>query len=73
MIANDFCVGQSVIMRKPHACGANEWEITRTGADVKLKCLRCGRTVMLDRNDFLRAAKKLLPLSPEGSVPAAEE
>lgn len=60
-------------MRKPHACGANEWEITRTGADVKLKCLRCGRTVMLDRNDFLRAAKKLLPADPEACAPTDEE
>ncbi|MBO4384950.1 MAG: DUF951 domain-containing protein [Clostridia bacterium] len=59
MISNDFKVGDRVIMRKPHACGANEWEITRTGADVKIKCVFCGRTVMLDRGDFLRAAKML--------------
>lgn len=60
MIDNDFTVGDHVIMRKPHACGSSEWEITRTGADVKLKCSGCGRIVMLDRGDFMRAAKKLL-------------
>lgn len=60
MINNDFSVGQRVIMRKPHACGSSEWLITRTGADVKLKCLGCGRVVMLDRGDFIRAAKKLM-------------
>ena len=59
MIDNDFCVGQRVIMRKPHACGSSEWEITRTGADVKIKCTGCGRVVMLDRGDFMRAAKKI--------------
>ena len=63
MIPNDFAVGDRVIMRKPHACGASEWEITRTGAEVKIKCIGCGRTVMLDRGDFMRAAKKLLPVS----------
>lgn len=47
-------------MRKPHACGANQWEITRTGADIKIKCLGCGRIVMLPRQDFERAAKKRL-------------
>jgi hypothetical protein len=60
MIDNDFTVGDRVIMRKPHACGSSEWEITRTGADVKIKCSGCGRIVMLDRGDFMRAAKKLL-------------
>lgn len=60
MIDNDFTVGDRVIMRKPHACGSYEWEITRTGADVKIKCSGCGRIVMLDRGDFMRAAKKLL-------------
>ncbi|MBR3383015.1 MAG: DUF951 domain-containing protein [Clostridia bacterium] len=57
---NSFCVGQRVIMRKPHACGADEWVITRTGADVKIKCTGCGRVVMLDRGAFMKAAKKLL-------------
>ena len=60
MIDNVFTVGDRVIMRKPHACGSSEWEITRTGADVKIKCSGCGRIVMLDRGDFMRAAKKLL-------------
>ncbi|MCR5808938.1 MAG: DUF951 domain-containing protein [Clostridiales bacterium] len=56
MIGNEFSVGQRVIMRKPHACGSSEWEITRTGADVKIKCTGCGRVVMLDRGDFMKAA-----------------
>ena len=60
MIGNEFTVGQRVIMRKPHACGSSEWEIVRTGADVKIKCSGCGRVVMLDRGDFMRAAKKLM-------------
>lgn len=55
-----FETGDWVQMRKPHACGANEWEITRTGADVKIKCRQCGRVVMLSRQDFERAAKKNL-------------
>ena len=53
-----FGIGDRVQMRKKHACGANEWEITRTGADIRIKCVNCGRSVMLDRLDFMRAAKK---------------
>ena len=56
----EFQTGDWVQMRKPHACGANQWEITRTGADINIKCLGCGRIVMLPRQDFERAAKKRL-------------
>lgn len=58
---NEFSLGDRVQLRKKHACGANEWEIVRTGADVRIRCLNCGRSVMMDRLDFMRAAKKLLP------------
>lgn len=61
MIDNGFGLNDRVIMRKPHACGANLWRIVRTGADVKLKCEKCGRTVMLDRGDFMKAAKSIVP------------
>ncbi len=56
-----FVLGDRVILKKPHACGENLWEIVRVGADIKLKCLTCGRVVMLDRVEFLRRAKKLVP------------
>ena len=56
-----FALGDRVILKKPHACGENLWEIVRVGADVKLKCVACGRVVMLDRLEFLKRAKKLIP------------
>ena len=45
----DIQLGDIVRMKKPHPCGGTDWEITRVGADVKLKCLTCGRVVMLER------------------------
>ncbi len=54
-----FSLGDTVQMKKPHACGADTWTITRVGADVKIRCLGCGRVVMLDRLAFMKAAKKL--------------
>ena len=36
MIA-EFALGDVVMMKKPHACGANEWTVIRVGADVKIK------------------------------------
>ena len=56
-----FALGDRVILKKPHACGENLWEIVRVGADVKLRCTACDRVVMLDRLEFLKRAKKLVP------------
>ncbi len=58
---NDFSLGDHVVMKKPHACGTNEWAIIRVGADIKIKCTNCSRIVMMDRFDFIKAAKRVLP------------
>ena len=33
-----YNVGDKIISKKSHACGSNEWQIVRTGADIKIKC-----------------------------------
>jgi hypothetical protein len=38
-----------VRLRKPHPCGGDTWRIDRVGADIGLRCLVCGRRVLLDR------------------------
>ncbi|MEA5049398.1 MAG: DUF951 domain-containing protein [Eubacteriales bacterium] len=67
---SEFALGDVVLMKKPHACGTNEWTVIRVGADIKIKCNQCGRIVMLDRADFVRMGKKVLikkaDQSPEG-------
>lgn len=56
----DVQVGDVVTLRKPHPCGSYEWEVTRIGADIGLKCHGCGRYVMLTRREFNKRVKKLL-------------
>lgn len=53
-------VGDIVVMKKPHPCSGNLWEVVRTGADVKIKCLKCGRVVMLDLLTFGKSLKKVV-------------
>ena len=53
-------VGDIVVMKKPHPCGGNLWEVVRTGADVKIKCVKCGRVVMLDLLTFGKSLKKVV-------------
>ncbi len=55
-----YDLGDVVMRKKPHPCGANEWEIKRIGADMKITCQGCGRLVMLTRHDFDKRFKKVL-------------
>jgi hypothetical protein len=47
-------------MRKPHPCGAREWLVTRIGADIGLRCLGCGRHVLLPRGKFEKRVKSII-------------
>lgn len=54
-------VGDMARMRKQHPCGGSEWEVTRIGADIGMRCLKCGRRVMLPREEFERRVKQITP------------
>ena len=45
----EFQIGDIVKLKKAHPCGINEWEILRVGMDFRLKCVGCGRQVMVPR------------------------
>ncbi len=55
-----FKLGDKVVMKKQHACGTNEWEITRVGVDIKIKCIHCNREVMMDRLEFAKKLKGII-------------
>ncbi|HET7737112.1 MAG TPA: DUF951 domain-containing protein [Tepidiformaceae bacterium] len=52
--------GEVYRMRRQHPCGGWEWEVTRTGADIGIRCLTCGRQAMLERRRFESRAKALV-------------
>jgi len=53
-------VGDVILSRKPHPCGA----------DIKMKCNTCGRVVMLDRESFLKRRKALVSRGAELANPS---
>jgi hypothetical protein len=55
-----YGIGSIVIMKKGHPCGENLWEILRLGVDLKLKCTKCERTIMMDRIEFEKKLKKVV-------------
>jgi len=59
-VIKEYDLGTVVQMKKVHPCGSDQWEVTRMGADIKIKCRGCGRIVMLPRNKFEKDAKKVI-------------
>ena len=57
---NVYSLNDIVIMKKPHPCGTNEFKITRVGADIKIKCIKCWRSIMLTRIEFNKKLKKVV-------------
>ena len=45
----DIAVGDTILTRKQHPCGAASFEVLRVGMDFKIRCTGCGREVMLPR------------------------
>lgn len=56
----EYSIGTIVEMKKGHPCGANNWEIVRLGADIKIKCTNCSRIVMIPRIEFNKKIKKII-------------
>lgn len=59
--AMDFQIGDVIKMKKPHPCGANQWEIMRVGMDFRLKCKGCGHQVMLPRKQVEKSFRGKYP------------
>lgn len=52
-----FSVGDTIKMKKIHPCGSFLWTIERLGADVWIKCDKCGRHVIIDRETLYKRVK----------------
>ena len=57
---DSYKLNSKVIMKKNHPCGTNLWLITRLGVDIKIKCINCGREIMLPRKDYKKKLKKIV-------------
>ena len=62
-------LGDVLRLRKAHPCGGSDWEVTRLGADIGLRCQSCGRRVLLARAVLERRTKTFIsrgePTDPE--------
>ncbi|MBP3853214.1 MAG: DUF951 domain-containing protein [Erysipelotrichaceae bacterium] len=48
-------------MKKEHPCHkSKEWKIIRMGADIRIKCLGCGASVLMPRQKFEKKLKRVV-------------
>lgn len=59
-MSDSFALNDIVEMKKKHPCGENRWKIIRMGADIRIKCLGCERSIMIPRVQFAKKLKKII-------------
>lgn len=56
----NYNIGDIVTLKKVHPCGSYDFEIIRLGADIKIKCVKCSRVIMIPRVMLNKRIKKVI-------------
>jgi hypothetical protein len=54
-------IGDTLELKKQHPCGQKLFKVLRIGADIKIECIGCKRTLTLDRLKIEKMIKKIIP------------
>ena len=68
IIPLDLNLNDVLRLKRPHPCGGTDWQVTRLGADIGLRCLGCNRRVLLERPVLEKRLKQFV--SHAASMPA---
>ena len=55
-----YDLGSLLVLKKGHPCGENLWEVVKLGADIRLKCTKCNRLIIIPREDLNKKIKKII-------------
>ena len=56
----DVRVGDKLLMKKNHPCGENVFDVLRVGMDFRVRCVGCGREVMVPCSKIEKNIKKIM-------------
>ena len=57
----EYNLNDIVEMKKDNPCKlSKQWKIIRMGADIRIKCLGCGTSVLFPRSEFEKKLKKVI-------------
>jgi len=59
-MVQNFTVGDVLLMKKEHPCGGKKFFVLYAGSDVKIRCLSCGREMILPRVKLEKSIKTIL-------------
>ena len=59
-MVTEIKLGDVVRLKKKHPCGSDQWEVVRLGADIGIRCLKCGRRLLLERSILRRRVKDFI-------------
>lgn len=68
-----FGVGDTLELKKAHPCGCSRFSVARTGSEVRVICLGCGRDMTFGREKLERAIKKVVAANVDPSDSAANQ
>lgn len=40
-------INDVITLKKKHVCGSFDWIVLRKGAELKIKCIKCSREIMI--------------------------
>ena len=61
MEEKNYDLGDIIEMKKEHPCHkSKQWKIIRMGADIRVKCLGCGASVLMPRSKFEKRLKRVI-------------
>ena len=54
-----ICVGDILELKKNHPCGEKRFRVLRTGSEVRIACMGCGRDMTLERIKLEKSIKSV--------------
>ena len=64
-----FSLGDTLELKKPHPCGNRRFTVLRVGGEMRIRCLGCGRDMVMDRIKLEKAVKRIIPAPPQDAQP----
>lgn len=61
----DIQPGDTLVMKKNHPCGTNQFYVIRSGADFRLRCIGCSREFMVPRSKIETKIKQVIRIQKE--------
>ncbi|MCD4827798.1 MAG: DUF951 domain-containing protein [Acholeplasmataceae bacterium] len=57
-----YDLNDRITLKKQHVCGSYDWIVIRTGAELKIKCAKCNREIMILKKELDKKIKKTVKI-----------